>query len=695
MTDKVNMSKTLKRIFTFILTLNILLPSIGFTQTNNPYGETCQQLLNWIYKELTVKNLEKSIERTNKKLLASMLITIQNNKSIKLKNHPELLTLWKSMKELDPEFEGYLKENKPYKKFRSYGFFTQLFGGLTYESVNSLSYFDAVKSWSDLQTEHPEYFKDLPRELKIDKWDLVTSKLVEDAGKLKYEGDDKETVLSNITKLSNRLKRLSFDHSERLALEVDDINEIKTNLEQLQNGIVSKMKDIYKRNKDEFAHICSEDDFDKLITQNPENYVCPIEQSPSDSLSLIQDNLISLANIIPDIDSLNLVYKPEVPVLASEDDGVQNNQSEVAKLCPIEIDYMKVEQPREDATYNMRSNAMVDTIVIHHTGTGTNLKTNAESIHRGHIDNTTDNDAWYMIGYNYLVSLGGNGSSIKKPAIITGRDSSFRGAHAGGNTLPLSIDQLENLLNTYQYFNCKEQLDKNPMNTNKIKTKNICQEKPEQRVVSRGYNCGALASNIASLQEDGSISGNMTSIGVAIIGNFAHHSSKSFMGVDIANATTLNVSQVKSSLVPKLVKLINALKKDYPNITKIVPHSYFKKTLCPGTVANILKDVAYQTGLKVYLSKNQDRNENNYRYAKTQKYKGYLNIIKKLTKIENEIIELKTKLNKLEILNTNEQVANFNFEVKNLQKNIREKQIESFKLISEKDKYLENNGGLK
>jgi hypothetical protein len=687
------MHSTYKQILSLILALNIFQASIVYSQDTSKYTDTCKQLLEWIYKELTLKNFDKSVERTNKKLLASMLITLKNNKSIKLQNHPNLLVLWKSMKELDPKFEKFLKKNKPYRKFTNRGFFTQMFGGLILDDVDSVNYFDAIESWSNLQTTNPEYFKGLPTELKLDKWDLVTAKLIEDAGKVKYENNDKVNVLKEITSLSNRLKRLAIDHSELIALDNVGIHDIKKSLDYIQKNIVNKIKKISKDNKGEFSKVCNEKDFETIINQSPENYVCPIEITSSNSLTLIQNKLVKLANVIPNIDQLNLVYKPEVPVLASEVDNTEAGTSAVDKLCPVEIDYMKVKKPSPNATYNMRSNSMVDTVVIHHTGTATKLKTSAEVIHRGHIDRTTDNDAWYMVGYNYLISLGGNGATIKKPAIIKGRDSNFRGAHAGGNTLPLPIKEIEKLMNTYQFYNCKQILDDeySSFPIKQVQKKNICEDGVENRSSSYDYNCGALASNIAALSKNGAISGNMTSIGVAIIGNFAKHSGKSFMGKKLYNSKTLNVSQVKTTLIPKLVKLITALKKDYPGIKRIVPHSYFNNSECPGTVRNILHEVSTLTGLEVYLTKTEDKKANDYKYSSSSLYKNYLKTVTKITAIEKKIIKNKTSINSIEI--KSDMISRSNLlKVRSYQNKIKDLLEAKSKLVKTKNRLLASDG---
>jgi uncharacterized protein YjaG (DUF416 family) len=65
-----------------VLILVCMINIQAFSQTSNLSNrELCQKVLDWVYKDLTVKNLDKSIKRTKKKLLASVLSSLQNFKN--------------------------------------------------------------------------------------------------------------------------------------------------------------------------------------------------------------------------------------------------------------------------------------------------------------------------------------------------------------------------------------------------------------------------------------------------------------------------------------------------------------------------------------------------------------------------------------------------------------------------------------
>jgi len=609
-----------------------------YAQNSESTPETCEQLLDWIYKEITIQNLENSIERTKKKLLASMISSMANNTTGKLKNKIQLAKLWKSMKDIDPKFEAYLEKNTPYKKFNRYTILSQIFGATNPEDLESYSFFNAINEWKKLQAEKPEYFKGMDKRLFLDEWDIATAKLVDEIGKVQYQNT---TQLNEIQKLSKELKSIANNKSKDIVTDNVNLIQINYDLEKIQRKIMNKIKDIYSSNQEEYSKICSEEKLNSLISANPDHYVCPIPNQANSSFLEIQTNLDQIANLIPKKD-LNLIYKPEIPEDINTSSPSDEVSSAVDQLCPIKFNYMKVRQPSAEATYNMRNVQMIDTVVIHHTGPGSNLKTNVEAIHNQHIDRSTDGDAWYMVGYNYLINLGGNGGSVNKPNIVVGRDTSFRGAHAGGNTLPLSIKEIEKLFNTYQFYNCKEVLENVEVEPYKVHTKSICEDDHEQ--VSPGdYRCGALASNIASLNNDGSISGNLTTIGVAVMGNFTKESTKSINGIDLYDHNLTNIKDVQYSLVPKLVELINALKKDYPTIKRIVPHSYFKSTECPGQVRNILTLVAQKTGLELQLSKSNDIRQNGYPNRNDKNYNQYLSIVKQIAKFQQDVISLNTQ----------------------------------------------------
>jgi hypothetical protein len=261
-----------------------------------------------------------------------------------------------------------------------------------------------------------------------------------------------------------------------------------------------------------------------------------------------------------------------------------------------------------------------------------------------------------MVGYNYLIGMGSNGSSLENPAIIQGRNPAFRGAHAGGDTLPLSPEEINSLYSTFQSYNCKEDLSQTTSNQSKITTKNICED-PSFK--NNNFKCAMTTTNIADINNDGSLSGNMTSIGVAVIGNFDTQHTRTFFGTEIYRAEKVNISKVKHALVPKLVALVEALKKDYPQIKKIVPHNYFKSTACPGTVQEVLAEVARITGLQVFLSKDEEFTKfrktkykhlekvkvgRSVKYIYKPAYSQFMALMKKIKTQEALILEIKTQI---------------------------------------------------
>ena len=163
------------------------------------------------------------------------------------------------------------------------------------------------------------------------------------------------------------------------------------------------------------------------------------------------------------------------------------------------------------------------------------------------------------------------------------------------------------------------------------------------------------------------------------------------MGKKLYNSKTLNVSQVKTTLIPKLVKLITALKKDYPGIKRIVPHSYFNNSECPGTVRNILHEVSTLTGLEVYLTKTEDKKANDYKYSSSSLYKNYLKTVTKITAIEKKIIKNKTSINSIEI--KSDMISRSNLlKVRSYQNKIKDLLEAKSKLVKTKNRLLASDG---
>jgi hypothetical protein len=81
-----------KKLIFLLLAHSIVFNSIAHANTT----QDCQSVLNWIYKELTLNNLDKSVKRLNRKLEASFLYALKNSESqdLRFKNNPELLSLF-------------------------------------------------------------------------------------------------------------------------------------------------------------------------------------------------------------------------------------------------------------------------------------------------------------------------------------------------------------------------------------------------------------------------------------------------------------------------------------------------------------------------------------------------------------------------------------------------------------------------
>jgi hypothetical protein len=599
----------------------------------------CQNVLSWIYKDLTVKNLEKSINRTKKKLLAGVIVTLKNHNQEKLDKHPKLAELWLSMKKLDPSFEKYLKKNKPYRKFVDYGFIDRILGNVNPNDTKIHNFFNVIKQWKDLQASQPDYFAGLPDNLKLDDWDLATSTIVDQIGSLNYNDP---TLVESLKDLSKDLKSFAPNAAKEFDGKNKNLSEINNDINKIQRNIMDSIVDIYTKNFDEYKDFCSKADFENLLQNSAETNFCPaeiIEQSPAPA---IESNLNLIAKILKDQD-LNSTFKPEKPLIIVPDPPPV--VSPMDQLCLVKIDYFKSKKPAKNETFNMRTDDIVDTVVIHHTGDYTNFETSAESIHKTHVNK------WYMIGYNYLISFGGNGATIEKPRVIQGRDPSYKGAHAGGETLPLSPKTINSFYENIQGYHCEEDLSSITTESSKIQTQTTCDETPndERR---KNPTCASFSTSIADVERDGTVNGNLTSIGIALLGNFDTKHRRTFLNENLYDSKKVHISKVKDQAVEKLVTLINALKTQFPNLKKIVPHSYFRPTRCPGSVAEILQEVAQQTGLNFFSSKAEefDRYKTtkykhlrkvNGKYVYKNKYSNFIKVMNSIRYQENTIIYIR------------------------------------------------------
>jgi hypothetical protein len=525
------------RVISFILALGVFItPVTNYAQEEESVpDETCVQLVDWLYKDLTLQNLDKSFERTKNKLFMGMLKTLENVQGVNLKNHPELLKLWKSLSEVDPEFENYLNNNYPYRRYR-------FWRNKSYNNIKTYSFLDAIEAWKKLQDTKPEYFKGMEDKFKLDKWDLVTADVIDNVSDIKYKNGD---IKSKLQELSSKIKEAGSNPTKKLTQELN-LNELKQQVDDIQKDIYKKSSDLYVGYINDYGHVCNPEVMSKADPLHLEEYLCLArndEVKPD-----IAPLLVNLANVIT-LSDLNMAEQPEVPPLPPEPD-------EVDKLKIEKIDY-KVNS-NKNATYCLRDPNVVDTLVIHHTGSSIDF--GPEDINEAHIGRSTMGDPWYMVGYNYLVSEKYNGGSFESPSIIQGRPPEMRGAHAGGYTRELSKERKKEL---------------------------------SQYEIKCGRDDNFVTANMSSEFVGGQISGNITGLGIAILGNYETKYTAHVGGVTLHKNVKGNskITFPSEAVLNKVAQLACKLQRQYPNIKRMVPHSYFKATNCPGSVIARLQTI--------------------------------------------------------------------------------------------------------
>lgn len=525
------------RVISLFLALGVfIVPKTNYAQ-DKELENTCSQLVDWLYKDLTLQNLDKSFERMKSKLFMGMLKTVENANQVNLKNHPKLLKLWKSLANIDPEFEDYLKTNSPYNRYH-------FWRGKSYRNLKTYDFFSAIKAWKDLQTSTPEYFKGLEDKYKLDKWDLLTADTIDNINQINYKN---KKVRNKLESLSKKIKEMASTPATKLTKNVN-LTVLKKEIDDIQKNIYDNSSDIYKKYLNDYAHVCNLEDMAKNDPLHMEEYLCLArndEMKPD-----IAPLLVGLANIVT-IKNLNTTERPAIPVPPPHD-----TRDEVEKLKIVKIDYDVNPDPK--ATYCERDPNMINTLVIHHTGEGKEV--GPELINEGHIGRSTDGKPWYMVAYNYLVSERDYGGTSENPSIIQGRPPEMKGAHAGGYTRKLSKKRKEEL---------------------------------KRYSIKCGRDDHFVETNMSKEFLNGRISGNITSLGIAVLGNYEQKYRATIGGVTIIrNASGKNkVTYPNSAVIAKVAELACKLQRQYPNIKRIVPHSYFKATNCPGSIIAKLQKI--------------------------------------------------------------------------------------------------------
>lgn len=220
---------------------------------------------------------------------------------------------------------------------------------------------------------------------------------------------------------------------------------------------------------------------------------------------------------------------------------------------PIElIKVEKVEYERnENASYCVRPEEMVDTVVIHHSETPTT--TTAIEINRMHLNRGTAKDPWYMIGYSYVINSPYQGQDRPTPKITEGRPMNIVGAHAGSSAYVPMDDEQKRLWE------------------------------------SGAVKCGSPGQEFRpdpSLIKNGKIKANVTTIGVVVNGNYAPFSQYNPNGY-----SRNNPRRPTQKTLEMAAKLSCQLQKKWPRIKKISWHSNYKQTTCPGDLKDYIGQI--------------------------------------------------------------------------------------------------------
>ncbi|MDP7319796.1 MAG: peptidoglycan recognition family protein [Bacteriovoracaceae bacterium] len=217
------------------------------------------------------------------------------------------------------------------------------------------------------------------------------------------------------------------------------------------------------------------------------------------------------------------------------------------------LDYQTSSHPQ--ATFCKRDPNLVSTVVIHHTFTEENKS--PIDINNEHINNPASENPWYMIGYNYLISHHFQEATGSRPKVFQGRPQEIQGAHAGGQRMKPTQEELK-------FFQGKS-------------------------VTCGNQEQGFEDLNILDvIQEKGGVNPNMTSYGIAIIGNYQP---PYFESQGLPHFAPPTVDHPRESTLRTAAKLICDLQKQNPRVTKLVPHSYYKNTQCPGILKLYLKRI--------------------------------------------------------------------------------------------------------
>ena len=526
-----------------LLLITLLIIQVDVSSSSSYENDKCNELVKIIYRDITLSNLDKSYSQLINKILLGILHAHRKTKN-DLSVNQEYTSIMEKLANIDSDFENMMIENLTVLQ-------TSFINRKSPKSPEDVPLHDIVKEWDSFQQSNPDIFNDFDKSYQIGEWDLLTSKLIDQSTNL--ISNSKEITI----KVSELREAINTTKNNILTAQNIDFNSLKNNAKEMHKDLIKSLQVEMETAQGNYDYLCSED---KLSLLFEEKYMCPI----IDTNQTFKDTNQKLNLLSKQIN--NAVNFNDPPTKSSLVNIVEKTYST---------------NPSKNATFCKRSDNIVNTIVIHHTGT---IKSkSASKINSEHLENGTKDDPWYMIGYNYLISEKTDGGTESNPVVIRGRPSNYKGAHAGDYTERLSNEQV-------RFYESQTIQCGNPQT-------NFTDEPASDSIDPK----------------KGGISGNLISQGIAIIGEYSSKKYKwngiSYVPININSPDKIQAPSDK--VIDLTARLSCQLQKENPNITRLVPHVYFKKTRCPGVILNYMNQIkerasSYGCTFNLILSKDKE-----------------------------------------------------------------------------------------
>lgn len=368
--------------------------------------DQCKEVLEWIYKDFTLNNLDLSYDRLMQKLLLSIHYA---NSSNKVDTNPELVQALDKMKSIDSDFDKYLKTPKRYRHNLIWRLIT---GDNSTSEPPRSNLSEAIRSWKQMQLKSPEVFKGMDQKYFLDDWDQTTLSLLEEVSDYNFKEHSFKNKLRGIAReLRSAKKRI-------LKQQAFKTKDLEDKIQQTNNEMLKAMIEGYEKNTENFESLCSPKELSVYIQRN--QLLCPVPKKSSD-INDLNIQLNSLSKILKDPNLLKQ-SPPERP-----------------KAKIYKLNY----KVNPKATFCRRDPQMASMIVIHHTGESSEI--DPIRINNNHIEASTRGEPWYQISYNYILNDNFQGATASSPKVFEGRAPNIKGAHAGGYTEPLTREERKRL----------------------------------------------------------------------------------------------------------------------------------------------------------------------------------------------------------------------------------------------------------